>query len=224
MTFNVLIGYESSGIVREAFRKLGVNAWSCDLQDADDSSPFHYKCDVWEIAENPFWDFGMFHPTCTYLTLAAAWAFKDGPYHQKVKSGTVVGAERRQKRTEALQEIQRIMNLPYPHIVENPMGFIGSMLKKPTQIIQPYQFGDDASKKTCLWLSEDLKPITHTQRCYGRWVLHKGKYVERWSNQTDSGQNNLPPSKDRWKVRSKTYPGIANAIAQQIVEQLNDNS
>jgi len=217
---NVLIGFESSGVMREAFRALGINAYSCDLQDADDGSPHHYKCDIWEIAENSFWNFGMFHPTCTYLAISAAWAFKDGPYHQKIKLGTIVGAERREKRAQSLLEIERIMKLKYPNIIENPVGFIGSMLKKPTQIIQPYDFGDDASKKTCLWLSDGLKPIEPTQRRNGRWVLHKGIYVERWSNQTDSGQNNLPPNQDRWKVRSKTYQGVANAIAAQITQQL----
>ncbi len=219
---NVLIGYESSGVMRQAFRSLGANAWSCDLQPADDGSEFHYQCDIWEVAESDFWDFGIFHPTCTYLTNSAAWAFKNGPYHQKVKPETLVGEARRNARDEALQNIQRLMNSLYPHIIENPRGYIGTMIKPATQIIQPYQFGDNASKATCLWLSDGLKPITHTQRFNGRWVLHNGKYRERWQNQTDSGQNKLPPGKDRWKERSKTYPGIAKAIATQITRQLKN--
>lgn len=211
----VLVGFESSGTVREAFRRLGHDAWSCDLQPADDGSPHHYQCDVFDVV-NKDWDIGIFHPSCTYLTISAAWAFGDGPYHQKVSAGTLVGQARRAARDKAVEDVRRLLALPYPVAIENPVGFLSSMLRKPDQTIQPYHFGDDASKATCLWL-KDLPRllIDPAMRCDGRMVTHKGKQVERWSNQTDSGQNRLTPGPDRWKVRSKTYSGIANAFAEQ---------
>ena len=95
------------------------------------------------------------------------------------------------------------------------MGAISSRIRKPDQIIQPWQFGDDASKKTCLWL-ENLPPLVHTKIIPGRLVtLPSGKVVERWANQTDSGQNRLGPSEDRWKERSETYTGVSEAMAAQ---------
>lgn len=98
--------------------------------------------------------------------------------------------------------------------IENPVGFMSSAYRKPDQIIQPYEFGDDASKATCLWLI-GLEPLVvdPAMRVRGRQVVQNGKVVERWGNQTDSGQNRLSPSEDRWSKRSKTYPGIANAMA-----------
>jgi len=212
----VLIGYESSGTVREAFRALGHDAWSCDLQPADDGSPHHFQCSVWDVTGQS-WDMAIFHPPCTYLTISAAWAFSDGPYHQKVKPGTLVGQARREARDAALDDVRRLMALPYPKAIENPIGAISKAIRKPDQIIQPHQFGDDASKATCLWL-DSLPALVPTCRIPGRaveWPKGSGKTVERWSNQTDSGQNKLPPSDTRWKSRSKTYPGIAAAFADQ---------
>ena len=98
--------------------------------------------------------------------------------------------------------------------IENPIGIMSRIYKKPNQIIQPYQFGHDDSKRTCLWLN-DLPPLKLTKYIKPRQVSYSGKIYERWSNQTDSGQNKLPPSKDRWKLRSKTYEGIAKAMAEQ---------
>lgn len=160
------------------------------------------------------WDLGIFHPDCTYLTNSAAWAFTDGPYHQQVKPGTLVGAARREARDEAIAEVQELMRLPYPWIIENPIGAISTKICKPTQIIQPYEFGEDASKATCLWI-KGVAPLKPTSRFNGRWVTHNGRQIERWSNQTDSGQNRLQPSSDRWKIRSETYRGIAEAMADQ---------
>ena len=91
---NVLIGYESSGVVRSAFRALGHDAWSCDFLDAEDGSRYHLKCNVFSVARSACWDMGVFHPPCTYLAGSTAWAFGDGPYHQKVKPGTRTGAAR----------------------------------------------------------------------------------------------------------------------------------
>ncbi len=154
---------------------------------------------------------GIFHPMCTYLTVSAAWAFTDGPYHQRVKPSTLVGAERRAAREEALDNFWLLLNLPYPKAIENPApSFASRALTPPTQTIQPYDFGDDASKRTGFWLDR-LPCLRPTQRVPGRIVNGR----ERWANQTDSGQNRLPPSASRWLERSATYPGIAAAMGNQ---------
>ena len=207
----VIIGMETSGAVRSRLRNKGIEAWSVDLLPSDDNSPYHIQANVFDVLnDDSNWDWGLFHPDCTYLTNSAAWAFKDGPYHQNVKEGTLVGAARREAREEALEVVRRLMALPFPHAIENPVGAISTRIKKPTQIIQPYQFGDDASKQTCLWLHK-LPKLIPTKYIEPRIV----NGAKRWGNQTNSGQNKLSPSKDRWKERSKTYPGIADAIVDQ---------
>lgn len=213
----VINGYATSPAIREAFRALGHDAWTCDLLPSDDGSPYHIQGDIWDHLDED-WDLGIFHPTCTYLTNSAAWAFTDGPYHQRVNPGTLTGAARRNAREIALQEVRLLMELPFRWAIENPKGSIGTMIKPASQIVQPYEFGDDASKGTCLWLSEGVErlPIDPWVRVSGRMVVcpKTGRTVERWSNQTDSGQNKLTPGPDRWKERSKTYQGIANAMAK----------
>jgi len=124
---------------------------------------------------------------------------------------------------DALAFVRLLMDAPIPRIaIENPVGAISTRIRKPDQIIQPYQFGDDASKRTCLWLKGLLK-LVPTTIIPGRVVTVNGKQVERWANQTDSGQNKLGPSEERWKLRSKTYQGIANAMAQQWIGTTNTN-
>ena len=124
-------------------------------------------------------------------------------------------------RVAALDDVRKIMALPIRRkVIENPRGAIGSMIAKPTQVVQPYEFGDDASKATCLWMldkdgQQDASmrlPIDPAKRVQGRIV----NGVERWANQTDTGQNRLSPGADRWKERSRTYPGIADAIAAHL--------
>jgi len=173
------------------------------------------------------------HPPCTYLTCAAEWAYGPGPYHQKVKPGTLVGTARQQARFEAIDFVRTLWTAPIKRIaIENPVGILAAYIGKPAQIIQPYQFGDDASKATCLWL-KGLAPLRPTGFVEPRWTCcgiplteEVGRYGcancngekkprPRWGNQTDTGQNKLTPSNDRWKERSRTYPGIANAIANQ---------
>lgn len=223
----VFIGMETSGVSREAFRRRGHNAVSCDTSPAEDGSRAHFEGDVFDVLnwlERKGWwpDLAIFHPTCTYHVLAAAWAFTDGPYHQKVQPGTLVGAERRAARERAEADVERIKVLPIARkAMENPRGTIPTRtsLGAPTQVVHPYMFGDDASKATCLWLW-GLPPliVDPAKRVHGRiveWPKGSGKMVERWANQTDSGQNALPPSTpDRWKERSRTYPGIGNAFAE----------
>lgn len=215
------IGCERSGMLRRALRRRGEDAYSCDLEPADDGEArYHLQGDMWDYARSRFWDGGIFHPDCTYLTISAAWAFADPDfdrypgvgYHQRVQPGTLVGAARREAREKALAEVREIMALPYPTAIENPVGAISTAIRRPEQVIQPYEFGDDASKATCLWLDGLPKlALDPALRVPGRIVNGR----ERWSNQTDSGQNRLSPSDDRARQRSETYPGIAAAIADQ---------
>lgn len=206
----MLIGYSACPLTREAFERRGCEAWTCDILPARDGSPRHLQCDVWQVA-NDRWDAALFHPMCTYLTVSAAWAFGDGPYHQKVKPDTLVGEARREARREALENFRRLLSLPYPKAIENPApSFASSSIRPPDQTIQPFEFGDDASKRTGLWLDR-LPKLKPTKRFAGRIV----NGVERWSNQTDSGQNRLTPGADRWLKRSATFPGIAAAMGDQ---------
>lgn len=184
--------------MRDAFRALGHDAWSCDLLAAQGN---HYQCDVLTIL-NKGWDLAIFHPPCTYLTVAAEWAYGDGPYHQKIKPGTLVGAARREARLRAIELVVRLLNAPIARIaLENPKGAISRLYRKPDQIIQPYDFGDDASKQTCLW-TKALPNLTPTIYVPPRIV----NGMKRWANQTDSGQNRLAPSEDRWAERLPDLP------------------
>lgn len=207
----VLIGCERFGRVRDAFLARGHDAWSCDIADAVPASNRHIKADVRNVL-NDGWDFGIFHPDCTYLTCSAAWAYGDGPYHQRVKPGTLVGADRREARERAVEFVFTLRDSKIPRkVIENPRGYLSTVWRKPDQTIQPYQFGDDASKATCLWFVGDVPPLQPTQQCEPRWVNGR----PRWANQTDSGQNRLSPSEDRAMQRAATYPGIAAAMADQ---------
>lgn len=205
----VLVACECSGTVRDAFIAAGHDAMSCDLKPTESPGP-HYQGDVRDIMHEYF-DLLIAHPDCTYLTISAAWAFKDGPYHQKLKQGTLTGAARRAARDEAIAFVKLLWSLPIARIcIENPTGFLSTMWQKPSQIVQPYMFGDDASKGTCLWL-KGLPLLQSTKRIAGRIVNGK----ERWANQTDSGQNKLSPSDSRAAERAVTYRGIAAAMADQ---------
>ena len=200
---NVLVACEYSATVRDAFRAKGHNAWSVDLLPTDGNSDFHIQGDIKEamrVLSDIEFDLLIAHPPCTYLAVSGLHWNKRQP-------------EREQKTVEALKFIEWLWDLPISKkCIENPVGCINSRLDfmpKP-QYIQPYDFGDDASKKTGLWL-DNLPPLKATKYFEPRIVNGK----KRWSNQTDSGQNNLPPSADRWKIRSKTYQGIADAMADQ---------
>ena len=193
----VLVGCEYSGRVRNAFREAGHDAWSCDLLSSEDDSPFHIQGDVLPLLGQG-WDLGIFHPPCTYLAVSGLHWNKRDP-------------ARAAKTEEALDFVRTLMSAPIERIaVENPVSCISSRIRKPDQIIQPYEFGEDASKKTCLWL-KNLDLLTPTQMVAPRLVDGK----PRWSNQTDSGQNRLGPSEDRWKERSRTFAGVAKAMTEQ---------
>ncbi len=209
----ILVACEYSGRVRDAFIAAGHDALSCDLLPTDQPGP-HYQGDIYDVIGDG-WDLMIAHPPCTYLTCSAEWAYGDGPYHQKVKPGTLVGAERREAREQAIDFVMRLYNSGIPRVaIENPVGVLSSRWRDPDQFIQPYEYGDDASKKTCLWLRglPKLQPTgLHPPR-----LAPSGKgYALRWGNQTDSGQNKESPGEDRWKVRSTTWQGWADAMASQ---------
>lgn len=192
----VLIACESSGTVRDAFTAQGHYAMSCDLLPTE-SPGEHHQGDVRDVLDRG-WDLLIAHPPCTYMAVSGMhW--------------TTRGLRDPQLTEDALEFVRLLMGVKVRRIaIENPVSVISSRIRKPDQIIQPYQFGSDASKKTCLWLKE-LPLLVPTEYVPPRVVNGK----PRWGNQTDSGQNNLPPSKDRWKLRSKTYPSIAAAMAAQ---------
>lgn len=192
----VLVACESSGTVRDAFIRKGHTSFSCDLLPSDDNSIFHYECDVRDVLYQD-WDLVIAHPPCTYLSVSGLHWNKRRP-------------ERAAKTEKAAEFFMMFANLKVSYCIENPVCCMSTRWRKPDQIIQPYEFGHDASKKTCLWLN-DLPLLKGTEYIKPRIVNNK----QRWSNQTDSGQNKLPPSKDRWKIRSKTYQGIAEAMAEQ---------
>lgn len=217
----VLIGCESSGTVRRAFRARGHDAWSCDLLPSDDGSEFHIQGDVLKQIGGG-WDIGIFHPPCTYLA-------SSGLHWNKRTPGRAELTE------QALDFVRLLLNAPIEKIaLENPIGCISTRIRKPDQTIQPWMFGEDASKATCLWL-KGLPTLTPTNKHHGqygckcghRFSIDLGKYGCAncgadsgpakivYGNQTNSGQNKLPPSADRWKDRSRTYLGIAAAMADQ---------
>ncbi len=213
----VLVACEFSGVVRRAFLDRGHDAWSCDLLPAEDESDRHIQGDVLDVIGDG-WDLVIAHPPCTYLTGSAEWAYNDPDferypgvgYHQKVKPTTLVGEDRRKARDAAIAFALALWNANAPRIcIENPVGVLSRYLPKP-QVVQPYQFGHNASKATCLFL-KGLRPLLATRYVPPRIVNGK----PRWGNQTDSGQNRLSPGEDRWKKRSVTYEGIAKAMAEQ---------
>jgi hypothetical protein len=179
--------------VRDAFAALGWDAWSCDLLPTDAPGK-HYQTDVTKLLHNN-WDLLIAFPPCTYLCSSGMhW--------------TTRGLRPQQLTEDALSFVKTLMDAPVPHIaIENPVGCISTRVRPPDCIVHPWQFGHPESKTTCLWL-KNLPKLNPTE------VLEKPA-SGRWSNQTPSGQNNLGPSKDRWKERSKTYHGIAQAMAQQ---------
>jgi site-specific DNA-cytosine methylase len=181
----VLVACEFSGVVRRAFRALGHDAWSCDLLPAEDESESHIAGDILDILGDESWDLMIAHPPCTHLAVS-------GARHFKAKQ-----ADGRQD--AALWFVQTLMDAPIPRIcIENPISIISSRIRKPDQIIQPWQFGHGETKATCLWL-KGLPKLQPTDIVEGREArVHK-----------------MPPGPNRWKERSRTYEGIAAAMADQ---------
>lgn len=177
----VLVACEYSGRVRDAFTKLGHDATSCDLLPTDAPGK-HYQGDVLDII-NDGWDLMIAHPPCTHLAVSGARWFK----------------EKAKEQEEALEFVKILLSAPIERIaLENPISVISSKIRKPDQIIQPWQFGHGETKATCLWL-KNLPKLVPTNIVEGREAkVHK-----------------MPPSPDRWKLRSTTYQGIADAMAAQ---------
>lgn len=216
--YDVLIGCEHSSAIRDAMTARGIRALSCDLLPSDKPGP-HYQGDLRDLLHWP-WRLLIAHPDCTYLTGAAAWALKDPDfdrypgvgYHQRVKPGTLTGAARRKARQDAGEFASLIWSGPAKRVaIENPRGGLSAFIDGgDLQEVQPHQFGDDASKAT-VFRTRGLPRLVPTKHIAPRMVNGR----PRWANQTDTGQNRLSPGPDRWKERSRTYPGIASAIADQ---------
>ena len=188
----VLVACEESGTVRAVFRALGHNAWSCDILPSRDGSPFHYQQDVTTLLDKG-WDLLIGHPPCTHLAVSGARWFKD----------------KQQEQDEALAFVKLLMDAPVPRIaIENPVSVISSRIRKPDQIVQPWMFGDPFTKTTCLWL-KTLPPLIPTN------VVDKGERHITKSGRSLLAWYNLPPSVDRAKIRSKTFEGMAQAMASQ---------
>lgn len=182
----VLIGCECSGRVRSAFRAKGHDAWSCDILPAEDGSPYHYQGTILDpaiIKQN--WDLFIGHPDCTFLTVSGArWMSEEW---------------REEAQLAALHFVKSLWRFPIKRkAIENPIGKLSSLWKGPTQIIEPFHFGDPFKKATCLWL-DNLPPLVPTNNLGG------GEQA-CWKE---------PPGPDRKKNRSRTYPGIAKAMAEQ---------
>ena len=179
----VLIACEYSGRVRDAFIALGHDAMSCDLLPTDSPGP-HYQGDVFDVADYP-WDLMIAHPPCTDLSVSGARHFE---------------AKKLDGRQQAsVSFFMKLAKLDIPKIaIENPICIMSSLYRKPSQIIQPWQYGHGETKSTCLWL-KGLSNLTPTDIVDGR----------------DDRIHKLPPSPDRWKIRSTTYQGIADAMASQ---------
>lgn len=182
----VLVACEFSGIVRDAFMRLGHKAWSCDLLPTESKSIFHLECDVREVLSWG-WDLMIAHPPCTYLCASGARWWKD----------------RQDEQAQAIKFVKDLMDAPIPKIcIENPVGILSTVWRKPDQIIQPNWFGDPYKKTTCLWL-KNLVKLRPTN-------IVEGNEQKCWKE---------PPSKDRWKNRSRTYKGIAEAMTQWATQQ-----
>lgn len=177
----VLVACEFSGVVRDAFAAMGHDAWSCDLLSTEKPGK-HYQGNVLDILHEG-WDLMIAHPPCTHLAVSGARWFKD----------------KQQEQVKALHFVQQLLDAPVPRIaLENPISIISTRIRKPDQIIHPWQFGHGETKATCLWL-KNLPKLEPTNIVEGRKArVHR-----------------MPPGPDRWKERSRTYQGIADAMAAQ---------
>jgi hypothetical protein len=188
----VLVGCETSGAVREAFRALGHDAWSCDLLPPDQNDAHHIQGDALEAINRKRWDLMIAHPPCTHLAVSGARWFP-----AKRESG---------EQQAAINFFLALARAPIPRIaIENPVCIMSSVWRQPDQVIQPWQYGHGETKATCLWL-KGLPPLVPTNVVPGRYArIHL-----------------MPPGPERWKERSKTYPGIAAAMADQWSRALPD--
>lgn len=207
----ILIACEESQAITKAFRELGFEAYSCDLLPSSGGHPeWHIQGDAIAEAYSGKYDMMIAHPPCTYLAVSGArWLYnKDGSRNE----------ERHKNQAEALEFVETLMSAPIEHIaIENPISVISSHIRKPDQIVHPYMFGDKASKSTCLWL-KNLPKLEPTD------IVDKGEFIEFTSKKGvkkrqakwyyEALQNAKTPE-ERRTLRSKTFQGMANAIAKQ---------
>jgi site-specific DNA-cytosine methylase len=181
----VLVACEYSGRVREAFRKMGHEVWSVDLLPSEDNSPYHWIGDCMDTINTGNWDLMIAHPPCTHLAVS-------GARHFAAKQASGV-------QQESLEFVRQLLGSKIPMIaLENPVSIISSRIRKPDQIIQPWQFGHGETKATCLWL-KGLPLLAPTNIVEGR----------------EAKVHRMTPGPNRWKERSRTYQGIADAMAAQ---------
>ena len=181
----VLVACEYSARVRDAFRRRGHDAWSCDLLECEADPQWHLQQLVEQVLYDD-WDLMVAHPPCTYLAVSGMWATQHGKRSQSLTD-------------DALDFVRLLMAAPIPRwCIENPVSVISSAIRKPDQIIQPWQYGHGETKATCLWL-HNLPRLKPTNCVDGR----------------DERVLLMPPSPDRWKERSRTYQGVAEAMADQ---------
>ena len=212
-TMKVLVACEYSGVVRDEFIKKGHEATSCDILPSDSDLGDHYQGDVKDILYKD-WDLMIAHPPCTFLSVSGArWYYhpedKELPYEERRPHP--MHPNRKQLQQEALDFVQLLLNAPINRIaVENPISVISTRIKKPTQIIQPYEYGHPTSKSTCLWL-KNLKPLEPTDIVEPIWInVSKGKRMSKFHYDTYK-----LPKEERSKIRSATFLGIAKAMADQ---------
>jgi hypothetical protein len=207
----ILVACEESQAITKEFRKLGHEAFSCDLLPCSGGHPeWHYQQDVFEVIDKG-WDMMIAHPPCTFLAVSGArWLYnKDGTKNE----------ERWQNQTEALDFVQRLMDAPIRKIaVENPISVISSNIRKPDQIVQPWQFGDKAQKSTCLWL-KNLPKLVATDIVekgdFKEWVDKKTGKTKRQATWYYEALQKSKTPEERRTLRSKTFKGMAEAIADQ---------
>jgi hypothetical protein len=211
MAKKILIACEESQAITKEFRELGYECYSCDLLPASGGHPeWHIQGDALKEAYSGKYTLMVAHPPCTYLAVSGnRWLYnKDGSRNE----------ERYQYQAEALDFVRDLMTAPIKHIaIENPISVISSKIRKPEQIIQPWQFGDEAQKTTCLWL-KNLPKLEHTKIVgkgeFDEWICKKGKRKRQAKWYTEALTKSKTPE-ERRTLRSKTFPGIAKAIATQ---------
>lgn len=229
---NILVACEESQTVTKELRRLGHNAYSCDLLECSGGHPeWHFNCDVFEIIENRGgvlqngefaliegkWDMMIAHPPCTFLAVSGArWYYhpedKDLPFDQRRPHPRF--PNRAQDREEAVAFFIALYNAPIEKIaIENPVGIISTRFKKPNQTVHPWMFGDEASKATCLWLKNlPLLEATDIVDKGERVVLSSGKSLPKWYS---DALTKAKSDAERRTLRSKTFPGFAKALAEQ---------
>ncbi len=207
----ILVGCEFTGIVRDAFKKIGHDAWSCDLLPTEIPGQ-HIQDDVLKHL-NEGWDMMVAHPPCTYLAVSGMnWYYhpEDRQLPKEQRRPHPLYPNRRDDQKKAIEFFMALINAPIDKIVlENPIGIMSTKYRKPDQIIHPYMFGHEASKPTCLWL-KGLPTLIPTN------IVSKGEFKTCKSGKRGAAWNWwLPRTSDRWKVRSRTFQGIADAMSNQ---------